>query len=341
MTYINTIVVLSLILINSPLIAEDQWYEVRSTIEPVQRTFEGQVEAIRQATVSSQTSGRVAKINYDVDDFVPVGSVLIEFTNTEQKQAVQKSQANLESAKASEKEAIANFKRVKTTFDRKLISQSDYDLAVSKKNTASAEVKAQQAVLDTAITQLDYTLVKAPFDGIVTSRHIEKGETVDIGMPVMSGLSLNHLRAISHVPESLISQIKSISLAHIKLPNNEIIESAELTLFPYADPQSRTFELRVNLPEKTTGLFPGMSTQVSFNLGSQEMILIPHNNIVNRGELTLVYVKQENKILPRQIITGNVFKHFTEVISGIKAGDIIMSNPLAQPIFSSPTESIN
>lgn len=341
MTTIKTIVVLSLILINSQLIAEDQWYEVRKTIEPIQRSFEGQVEAIKQATVSSQTSGRVAKIHYDVDDFVPAGSVLIEFTNTEQKQAVQKAHANLESAKAIEKEAIANFKRVKVTFDRKLISQSDYDLSVSKKNKASAEVKAQQALLETAITQLEYTLIKAPFDGIVTSRLIEKGETVDIGMPVMSGLSLNHLRVISHIPESLVGQIKSNSLAHIKLPNNEIIESTALTLFPYANPKSRTFELRVNLPEQTTGLFPGMTTEVSFNIGSQEIILIPQNSIVNRGELTLVYVKQENKILPRQIITGSVFKHFTEVVSGLKAGDLIMSNPLGQSIFPSPIETIN
>ena len=170
--------------------------------------------------------------------------------------------------------------------------------------------------------------MKAPFDGIVTSRHVEKGETVDLGMPVMSGLSLAHLRIISHIPESLISQIKLNALAKIKLPNNEVIESTDLTLFPYANSQSRTFELRVNLPEQTSGLFPGMSTEVSFNLGSKETILIPTESVVHRGELTLVYIKHEDKSLPRQVITGFVGDDSIEVISGLKPGDLIARNPL-------------
>lgn len=57
------------------------------TIEPFKKSFEGQVEAIMHATVSAQTCGRVAEIHYDVDDFVAAESILIEFTNTEQKQS--------------------------------------------------------------------------------------------------------------------------------------------------------------------------------------------------------------------------------------------------------------
>jgi len=334
MIYKRLFLVLNLLVIYSISLADDEWFEVELSIQPLVRSFEGQIEAINQATVSSQTSGRVAEIHYDVDDFVPAGSVLIEFTNTEQKQAVKKAQANLEFAKAIEKEAIANFERVKTTFDRKLISKSEYDLASSKKFTATAEVKSQQALLDTAITQLEYTLIKAPFDGIVTARHIEKGESVTVGMPVLSGLSLNHLRVISHVPESLINHIKANSLAQIKLPNNQLIESTNLTIFPYADPISRTFELRVDLPEKTTGLFPGMSTEVSFNIGSEEMIIIPQEIIVHRGELTLVYVKSENTKLPRQIKTGRLVNQSVEVLSGLKPGELINKNPLGLSAIS-------
>ena len=103
MIYKRLFLVLNLLVIYSISLADDEWFEVELSIQPLVRSFEGQIEAINQATVSSQTSGRVAEIHYDVDDFVPAGSVLIEFTNTEQKQAVKKAQANLEFAKAIEK----------------------------------------------------------------------------------------------------------------------------------------------------------------------------------------------------------------------------------------------
>lgn len=322
------IVATVLVFISFQTIADEPWFEVKQSIQPVYRSFEGQVEAIHQSTVSAQTSGRVAEIHYDVDDFVEAGGVLIEFTNTEQKQALQRAQANLESAEATEKEALANYNRVKETFDRKLIAKSDYDLALSKKNAATAAVKAQKAAVETAATQLEYTLVKAPFAGIVTSRHVEKGETVNVGTPIMSGLSLDHLRIITQIPESLISQIKSHPLAKIKLPNQQTVESTDITVFPYADSQSRTFELRVNLPEKTAGLFPGMSTSVAFQVGSKETLLIPKDAVIRRGELVLVYVKHENKKLPRQVITGSVDDDSIEILSGLKPGDLIVRNPL-------------
>jgi len=325
---VKKIVISVMVLISFQVVADETWLEVKQSIQPVYRLFEGQVEAIHQSTVSAQTSGRVAEIHYDVDDFVEAGGVLIEFTNTEQKQALQRAQANLESAEATEKEAIANYKRVKETFDRKLIAQSEYDLALSKKNAATAAVKAQKAAVETATTQLEYTLVKAPFAGIVTSRHVEKGETVNVGTPIMSGLSLDHLRIITQIPESLITQIKSQPLAKIKLPNQQTVESTDITVFPYADSQSRTFELRVNLPEKTAGLFPGMSTSVAFQVSSKETLLIPNDAVVYRGELTLVYVKHENKKLPRQVITGDADDGFIEILSGLKPGDVIARNPL-------------
>lgn len=309
--------------------ADSSWYEVKVTEEPVLRTFQGQVEAIKQATVSAQTSGRVAKIFVDVDDYVTAGTIIIEFTNEEQKQAVKQARANLEAAKATEKQALASFKRAQSIFQRKLISQSEYDQAEQQKNTAVAAVKTHQAALETAQTQLEYTLIKAPFDGIVTARHVEQGEAVNVGTPLMSGLSLDHLRVITQIPESLASNINGHARAEIELPNGTQVESTDLTLFPYADANSKTFQMRVNLPVKTADLFPGMSLKVSFKVGEHTTIMIPDQAIVYRGELSLVYVKHNDNQIPRQIRTGQQSNHMTEVISGLSTGDIIALNPLA------------
>lgn len=332
----KTIISIFFIFTHSVAISETTWHEIKLSTEPVVRTFQGQVEAIQYATVSAQTNGRVAEIYYDVDDFVAAGDVIIEFTNTEQKQAVQRARANLEAAKATEKQAVASFKRAQSIFERKLISQSDYDQAESQKNTAVAAVKTQQAALETALTQLDYTLVKAPFDGIVTARHVEQGETVNIGTPLMSGLSLDHLRVITQVPESLAHTINNNGHARIELANGTIIESQEFTLFPYADPKTKTFELRINLPEKTPGLFPGMSVKTHFITAEKETTLIPNNAIIHRGELTLVYVKHDDKKVPRQIRTGQQYNNMTEVVSGLSPGDFIAISPLSSSLTQDP-----
>jgi len=325
----KTLIALCFIFSHGVAISDNTWFDVQTSQQPITRTFQGQVEAIRQATVSAQTNGRVSEIHADVDDYVSAGTVIIVFTNEEQKQAVERARANLEAALATEKQAVDSFKRAQSIFQRKLISQSEYDQAESQKNTAVAAVKTQQAALETAQTQLEYTLIKAPFDGIVTARHVEQGEAVNIGTPLMSGLSLDHLRVITQIPESIANSINGHGRAEIELSDGTRVESTDLTLFPYADPGSKSFELRVNLPPKTPGLFPGMSLKVHFNIGQQTTLMIPDQTIVYRGELSLVYVKQDDKHLPRQIRTGQQFNNMTEVISGLVAGDTIALDPLA------------
>lgn len=328
----KTVIVLLLIFSHCVAFSNNDWFEVKPTQVPEIRTFQGQVEAIQQATVSAQTNARVSEIHVDVDDYVTAGTVIIEFTNQEQKQAVERARANLDAARATEKQAMASFKRAQSIFERKLVSQSEYDQAESQKNTAVAAVKTQQAALETAQTQLDYTLIKAPFDGIVTARHVEVGEAVNVGTPLMSGLSLDHLRVITQIPESIANSINGHGRADVELPDGTRVESTDLTLFPYADPASKTFELRVNLPPKTPGLFPGMSLKVHFNLGQQTTLMIPDQTIVHRGELSLVYVKHGDKQLPRQIRTGQHINTMTEVISGLTPGDQIALDPLATSI---------
>jgi multidrug efflux pump subunit AcrA (membrane-fusion protein) len=79
-----------------------------------------------------------------------------------------------------------------------------------------------------------------------------------------------------------------------------------------------------------------MSLKVSFKVGEENTIMIPDAAIVHRGELTMVYVKQGDKQLPRQIRTGQQNNNMTEVISGLMPGDIIALNPLATPVKNNP-----
>ena len=101
-----------------------QTAEVKTETITQQQSFDAVIEAARQATVSAQTSGRIVEINFDVDDLVPKGSVILRFRDTEQRAALKSTQAGLKEAEARYKEAQSEFNRVKDLLKRKLVSQA-------------------------------------------------------------------------------------------------------------------------------------------------------------------------------------------------------------------------
>lgn len=315
------------IIVNNPAYA--QWHT--TTIQSVDsyRYLNGEVEAVNKATVSAQTSGRVDKINFDVDDFAAKGSILVEFTNTEQTAHVQQAKAIAKAAKISYEQAQTDYLRIKDIFEKKLIAKNQLDNALSNRNALKAKLEAAQSAVVSAKEQLEYTIIRSPYDGIVTNRYVEPGETVSPGTPIMEGLSLSQLRVITYIPEKIINQVKTDPQAKI-INNDKEIQSKKITLFPYADKASRTFKTRIDIDEDETGLFPGMTVKVAFKTGSNDKILIPLSSLITRGELIMVSVKHGNGKLLRQVKTGSNYGDNIAIISGLNAGEKILINPLTK-----------
>lgn len=293
----------------------------------VERVFDGTVEAVHQATVSAQTAGRIAEVGYDVDDFVEAGSVLVRFTDVEQSTALRQAEAQLAEARALSTEAEEEYRRAQNLRERSLGSQRDLDAALASRNTARARVSAAESAVRAARQQLDYTVVTAPYAGIVTERHVEVGEAVAPGQPLMSGLSLERLRVVVDLPQSVAAEVREEPQAFI-LTDEGRIEAAGVTLFPTADPVTNTFRVRLELPEGQFGLYPGMFVKAAFLVGQSERLLIPTRTILQRSEVTGVYVVTPGGIRLRQIRTGQSFDAHTEVLSGLVAGESVALDPV-------------
>src|SRR5690606_6677522 len=93
---------------------------------PTEITFDGRVEAVNQATVAAQTSGRVTELPFDVGDFVEKGAVILRLTNTEQKSRVEAARAQRQEANTRMEEAQKNFARAQELLDKKLIAKADF-----------------------------------------------------------------------------------------------------------------------------------------------------------------------------------------------------------------------
>ena len=308
--------------------AEESWHLIKYETVNQYRLLNGEVEAVNKATVSSQTAGRVAKLNYDVDDLVSKGSVLVEFTNTEQKSQLNQAKENAKAAKIAYQQAQTDYNRIKDIYAKKLVAKSQLDVALSNRNALEAKSAAAESGIVSAQEQLEYTIIRAPYDGIVTNRYVELGEVVNPGTAIMEGLSLSQLRVITHIPEKIINQIKTYPSGMIVLNDGREIIAENITIFPYADQSTRTFKTRLDLDLTSGQLFPGMSVKVKFKVAEKETILVPKSAIVTRSELSMVYVLDGKKTLPRQIKLGIQHNELVEVISGLNTNDKIILSPL-------------
>ena len=215
---------------------------------------------------------------------------------SEAKAAINSASASILQAEAGTREAQANytaarseFNRVKSLFDKHIISKSQYDQAEAamKSNrarvqsasaslnaakagltAANSSLSAAKAGLSQAGQQLAYTEVIAPYSGIVTERHVELGEVVSAGSPVMTGISLKEMRVIAHVPQRLILDVRKYKSARIYIDDDKVgLPSKEITFFPYADASTNTFKVRVSFDSAPKGLFPGIFVKIGFEVG--------------------------------------------------------------------------
>ena len=299
------------------------------------RLFEGTVEAVNKSTVSAQTSGRILAINFDVDDFVKAGEIIVRFSDREQKAAVMQAENTLNLARAQRIAAEQDFKRVKKLFASGTVSRARYDTAKSSYDSAVANEARAAAALKQAREQLSYTIVRAPYSGFVVERHVEIGEVANPGQPLMTGFSLEKLRIRADVPEQYARAIRKANRARVVLGEGKTIKVTSLTVFPFADPKSNTVTVRLALPDGVKEVFPGLLVKAAFSTGTTEALTIPARAIARRGELTGAYViDSDNRLHLQQIRIGRKYgKDGIEVLSGLAAGDRVALDPLKAAIY--------
>ena len=294
------------------------WVIAKYTQVEEERILNATVEAVHQATISAQTSGRVVKINADVDDTVSKGDILIQFRNKEQK-------ASYNVAKAAFEESEAEYKRIQGIYSKKLVSKAALD-------KASARFKSNKARLAQSYEALENTIVRAPYSGIVVKRHIEVGEFANTGRALMTGLSLEKLRANVSLPQDLINIVRQQNKATAILKSGQRLAISKITISPYADTQSHTFQLRAELPKGDFSIYPGMFIKIAIVSGVKQSLLVPASAIAHRSEVSAVYVmNKENRLTFRQVRVGAFIpaSNSYEILAGLDDNEKVMLDPVA------------
>ena len=303
-------------------------HQVTMSTIPKVVEFDGNVQPVNRGTVAAQTSGTVVGVLAQVNDIVAKGTPLLEISSVEQQAQLNSAIAALNSAEARNNEAQSLLKRYQTLLPKGAISQEQLDSAIANAKATKAAVTRAQAAVDQARERLGYTKILAPYAGIVTERHVELGESVAPGTPLLSGFALDKLRVEVALPQVLFNQVKQADQFSIITPNSSVLIPVSTQLFHYADSQSHTFTLRLNLADNVPDLMPGMWVKVRFYYGQRNALFIPQDFVVQRGEFATVYVKQQQHKIMVPIRLGARYGEMIEVLSGLRIGDLVVANPL-------------
>ena len=314
--------------LNSPISALAS-IVVQSAHAPLERTVDGTIEAVNQATVSAQTAGRITEILYDVNDVVPAGAVIIRLKGNEQRAGLEGAQAALAEAKARNAEAATSYQRISELFQRHVVSKAQLDQATANRDAAAARLTAADAGIATAREGVGYTEIRAPYGGVVTKRLVEVGESVSPGTPLMTGLSLRDLRVDTNIPQSIVMLVRRLNQAAVYVGNRRV-EATKITIFPEAATPSSTFRARLDLPPGALDLAPGMYVKVGFVIGETDRLLIPASAVVERSEVTGVYViDSHGQVSLRYVRPGQRVGDQVEVLAGLAPGERIALDPIA------------
>jgi len=302
--------------------------EIKTVQVPVRVEVTGQVTAIFQATLSSRIQGTIDKLLVREGTQVSKGQILIQLDNRDV-------QADLARASAEVENAKAQFDRMKTLYPQEAVSKQEMEYASRTYKVAEANRKA-------VLAQLSYTVVKAPFDGTITEKKVEAGELASPGQPLLKMEDSRQLRLEATVAEG---DLKSVSLGD-KIPilidalGTQALRGVVSQILPAGDPQTHTFMVKVDLPI-TPGLKSGMFGRLQLVKGVTQTMLVPASVIVQRGELTSVFVVDPDKIgRLRWVKVGRWFDKQREILSGVNVGERVLLEG-ARGVDGAPVQIVN
>ncbi len=301
--------------------------------------FDGVVEAVRQTVVAAQVPGAVVQLDAKVGDRVKAGQVLVRIDARAADQNAAASEAQVLAARASLEVASRDFERQKQLFQKSYISQAALERAESEFKSTQAQASAQLAQAGAARTQSGFYVVRAPFAGVIAEVPVSLGDMAMPGRPLMTLYDPAALRVTAAVPQSIAAQMAAGLLPRVELPGLPAaawVTPSRVQLLPTVDAATHTVQLRADLPAEVAGLSPGMFARLWLRLplaaagtGTASTTLsVSLKAIVRRAEMTGLYVLDPSgKPVLRQVRLGRVEGERVEILSGLMAGEQVVSDP--------------
>ncbi len=284
----------------------------------------GTVRAKLRSVIEAKVSGKIEQLLVVPGQQVKAGDLLAVVDAREV-------QARYDQAVALSQQAEADLKRLTALLEQKVLSQAEFD-------SAQAKARVTVASRAEAETLLSYTKVTAPFAGVITRKHADVGDLATPGRPLLEMEDSRVLRLEADVPEAVIGKLTLGDQLPVRIAALE----KELTgviseIAPAADPNSRTFLVKLDLPG-TTGLRAGQFGRVAMPVGETAALRVPASAVTQRGQMELVFIVSDGKAQLRLVKTGKRIGPEVELVSGVSTGERIVVANVAGLADGQPVE---
>lgn len=274
----------------------------------------GTVTARTASTISSKLMGVVRSVSVQEGDTVKKGDLLVTIDQRQVK-------AQLERALANAQVAAKEYTRYQQLLKDQSASQQEFDRAEARHREAKAAAAAAR------VSQKD-SQVRAPYDGRVIAKMINPGDLASPGTPFLTVEQTGLFRTDLVLPERHIQAVKlglSVKVIVPALDHREIMGEVG-RIVPTADARSRSFQVKVSMPPGLD-LKSGMFARVAIPLGGAGMLLIPKTAIIEQGQLSGVFIVDENQVARFRLVrTGKTYGDQVEIVSGLKIDQHYVSN---------------
>lgn len=307
---------------------EGERVELIPELMPVLEPVPGTVSATDETLVGSRILASITRMHVRSGDRVERGDLLVEFDDSAQRSVLAQRQQAQASSKAALDEAELGRDRAVKLFESGNLSRADYDRALTAYRVRVAEQERDRRAVAEAQAQLDYTRITAPISGTVVERYAEAGDTTVPGQALLRLFNPGRLRVEALLRESLIGRVHqgqeiTARIGALDLTVPAVVEE----IVPTADPGSRSFLIKALLP-KQADLYPGMFARLEIPLDDRPRLLVPAAALIRTGQLTFVYIDNgAGDALRRSVRIGMADGGRVEVISGLRAGDVVIVPP--------------
>jgi RND family efflux transporter MFP subunit len=318
----------------------------------------GYVVAQRKAAVSSKSTGRLAFLGVEEGSRVKKGQILASLENEDliaaRNQAVaqvNQAKADLGTASAELADAELQHRRYKTLVAQDLVPKQDFDTADARYKkaqagvaAAQARIKVAQAGLANTQASLEYSYIRGPFDGVVTTKYAEVGEVVapfgaaaNARAAVVTMADLHSLMVEVDVAESNLDKVRLRQPCEISLdaiPDRRFAGEVHM-IVPTADRTKATVLTKVKFLETDDRILPEMSAKVAFLSqplepgARQPRLTIPKTALVTRNGASYSFLVTGNRVQLVPITVGLALNDLVEINRGLKEGDRVVVNPPA------------
>jgi membrane fusion protein, multidrug efflux system len=292
-------------------------------------SYSGEVRARYETDVGFRIGGKLVSRHVDVGTLVKQGTLLAKLDPADARLGAESARAQVAAAETELGYAKSEHDRYQTLFQQNFVGQSAYDAKLNALKSAQARLEQARSQYAMSKNQSAYTALVADHEGVITAVNAEAGQVVSAGQPVVRLARLDEKEVAISVPESRLGEVRTGETTAVTLwaaPGKSLRGSIR-EIAPNADAATRTFSVRVSLPEAGPEVKLGMTANVEFGAAGGRVAMLPLGAIYSQDGAPRVWVvdPKSSKVTLRAVKVGAYREDSVSVLSGLAEGELVVA----------------